>query len=120
MKRTQVFDESVLPRKRHNATPVQSRSSSPAPCEVARSTLHHKRFNDSAHVSTPDARPSLEDSTIEDNGPAGSEISALPPGNHMFPHASHFQISESVFANGPVSVTYAAERNTEEILKVSL
>lgn len=40
-----------------------------------------------------------------------------PP--QMFAHASHFKISESVFATGPVSVTYAAARNIEEILKVS-
>lgn len=52
------------------------------------------------------------------SGTVGS-TSSEPPPSQMFAHASHFNIVESVFATGPVNVTYAAERNTEEILKVS-
>lgn len=124
MKRTQAFNDKALPQKRHNATPVQSGSSwssSPAPHEVTRSSSPHKNFDDNAYVSTPNARPSFRDTSVEDNGTAVSETSDVP-GNQMFAHASHLNFWDSVFATGPVNLTYAyaAERNTEEILKVSL
>lgn len=71
---------------------------------------------DGPYVSTLDL---VQDTSTEDDGPTGSQTSALPPGNQMFAHSSHLNFWESVFAIGPVNVTYAAERNTEEILKVS-
>ena len=40
------------------------------------------------------------------NVKAGSQTTDSLPGNQMFPNASHFKITESVFATGLVNVTY--------------
>lgn len=61
--------------------------------------------------------PESGGASLEASLGSGSASHAPP---QMFSHTSHFKISESVFTTGPVSVIYGAERNTEEISKVSL
>lgn len=95
MKKTRKYIGKILNRSR-SATPTQDRGISPMPQDVT----------------------SLQ---VPESGGASlgsGSASHAPP--QMFSHASHFKISESVFTTGPVSVIYGAERNTEEISKVSL
>lgn len=42
----------------------------------------------------------------EDNGATGSQAYDSMHGNQMFAYASHFKITDAVFATGPTHVTY--------------
>lgn len=106
MKKIQQHIDKVLNRG-CNTTPPKSSGASPmsplSPRDVTSSQVPKSSEHSPKH---------------QDTGTTGSTSSGPPP--QMFPHASNFKISGGLFATGPVSVTNAAERNTEEILKVSL